>query len=393
MFIHRHKGLIQIATLLLFSLLLWGCDAMPWQEATPEPTALPVVAGRGVVSAEGRVAPLRWTALSFPAGGELGDLLVEEGDEVAQGDTLARLSKLEPLEAALSQARLERLSAEQALDELLDTAALTREQARQAVVEARVALTEARRALDDLDNDDFQEQLDDLNLAVRDARNALDDAEEELEEVQDLDPDNPTREAAQSAYDDALRAYNTAVYDRDTLQYQLDQARAAVDLAAAQLDDAQRQADERENGPDPDALALAEARLEVATAQVAAAQRALDNARLIAPFGGAVVDLHDWQPGETVAAGLPVVTLADFSAWIVETRDLTELDVVLVEPGQEVEVTPDALPDLRLRGTVVSIARVYGERSGDVLYTVRIRLDDGDPRLRWGMTVNAVFEP
>jgi multidrug efflux pump subunit AcrA (membrane-fusion protein) len=374
-------------------LVLAGCEGVPWETEAAEPTPVPIVTERGVVSAEGRLVPARWSALGFTGGGELGELLVDEGDVAVPGDVLARLAKLEPLEAAVSQARLERLAAQQARDELLETADLAREQARQALVEARVALSEAQNALDNLDTDDFQQQLDDLNIAVRDAGEELDDAEEELDRVQNLDTDNPAREEAQTIYDEARRTYDNAAYERDAWQHQLDQAQAAVDIAAARLDDAQRRVDERANGVDPDEMALADMRLNAAAAQVAAAQRALDNASLIAPYEGTVVDLNDWQAGETVAAGMAVVTLADLSSWMVETRDLTELDVVHVEVGQDVELTPDALPERALSGTVESIDQVFGERSGDILYTVRIRLDEGDARLRWGMTVNAVFEP
>jgi multidrug resistance efflux pump len=93
-----------------------------------------------------------------------------------------------------------------------------------------------------------------------------------------------------------------------------------------------------------------------------------------------------------VAAGTPVVTLADTSVWVVETTDLTELDVVRVAQGQQATVVPDALSELSLTGVVESMAAVPAERSGDVLYTVRIRLNESDPRLRWGMTVDVTLE-
>jgi hypothetical protein len=35
---------------------------------------------------------------------------------------------------------------------------------------------------------------------------------------------------------------------------------------------------------------------------------------------------------------------------------------------------------------------LFEEKRGDVTYTARIRLDNIDPRLRWGMTVATVFE-
>jgi hypothetical protein len=57
-----------------------------------------------------------------------------------------------------------------------------------------------------------------------------------------------------------------------------------------------------------------------------------------------------------------------------------------------VTLTVDALPDLVLKGTVDRISLDYIEKSGDILYTARIRLDDTDPRLRWGMTISVNFE-
>jgi len=103
------------------------------------------------------------------------------------------------------------------------------------------------------------------------------------------------------------------------------------------------------------------------------------------------MDIASLEVGETVNPGQVVATFANIEPWYVETRDLTELDVVRVEVGQEVAVTLDALPDVSLRGVVESISRVSAERSNDVLYTVRIRLEDTDPRVRWGMTVTVEF--
>ena len=392
--INLSKRLV-IAITLVFtaSLLLDACTAGQLVGTQSEPTPLPTIAESGEVNTEGRLVPLRSSTLSFQAGGELDKLLVSEGQVVQQGDLLAQLGKREAQEAALSQANLELLAALQALDTVKDNAALARAQSEQALVEARRVLTESQKALDDLDTEDFRSELDDRVIAIQDAKEELDNAQDDLDKYQGLDAENATRKRAQTAYDDAKSVYDDAVYERDRLQNQLDNAQAAVGLAAARLDDAQRQFDARQEGPDADEIALAQARVDNATAQVAAAQRSLDNLDLFAPYDGTVVDLYDLDPGEDVSPGKTVVTLADFSAWIVETRDLTELDVVDVEVGQDVVVVPDALPDLRLAGEVESIDRAYTERSGDILYTVRIRLKESDPLLRWGMTVTVTIEP
>jgi hypothetical protein len=67
------------------------------------------------------------------------------------------------------------------------------------------------------------------------------------------------------------------------------------------------------------------------------------------------------------------------------------MDVVKLAVGQEASVVPDALPELALKGHISQISDGFTPKGGDILYTVRIRLDEVDARLRWGMTVNATF--
>jgi len=42
---------------------------------------------------------------------------------------------------------------------------------------------------------------------------------------------------------------------------------------------------------------------------------------------------------------------------------------------------------------VEEISQSFKSQGGDILYTVRIKVDDVDPRMRWGMTVEVTFEP
>jgi hypothetical protein len=76
---------------------------------------------------------------------------------------------------------------------------------------------------------------------------------------------------------------------------------------------------------------------------------------------------------------------------VVRTSDLTELEVVQIEEGQDVTVVPDALPELKLDGVIESISQNFTTKTGDILYETVIRLKDTDPLLRWGMTVEAAF--
>jgi multidrug resistance efflux pump len=193
---------------------------------------------------------------------------------------------------------------------------------------------------------------------------------------------------AQEAYDDAVA--NLAAAQRGPDQERVTLAQAEVDLAWATLAEAEREHAESVAGPDPDDLALADARIAAAEAALAAAQAALENSELRAPFAGTLADF-DLKVGEQAAPGQPVGTLADFSSWWIETDNLTEIEVVRISRGQRVTVVLDALPDTALQGTVASIATVFEEKRGDITYTARIALSDGEPLMRWGMTAAVTF--
>ena len=158
----------------------------------------------------------------------------------------------------------------------------------------------------------------------------------------------------------------------------------------ARLDDLRREVEARKDGPDPDELALAGARLDNAKTQLSSAQAAMDRLDLTTPFDGVVVKI-DAFAGERVLPNQAVIILADLDTLYVETSDLTENEVVKLREGQSVLLAPDALPELQLNGRVESISQIYGERAGDIVYRVRISLDESDPRLRWGMTVEVEF--
>lgn len=191
--------------------------------------------------------------------------------------------------------------------------------------------------------------------------------------------------AARDALDEAVDRYDAN--DSDENKARLDAAQASFNLAEQTL-----AALETNNGIDPDQQAAAEARVQSAKAALESAGVQIDLRTLNATLGGAVVDL-DVQSGELVTAGMPVVTIADYSAWLVKTDNLTELEVARVSLGQKVQVALDALPEMTLEGEVTHINARYEEKRGDITYTVTIRLAQTDPQMRWGMTASVTFLP
>ncbi len=377
--------------LLQASFLLTGCDAIK-QVTSPEPTITPAPIKQDVstVIVEGQVVPKDFANLYFTVPGDVMEILVKEGDQVTKGINLARLGDRQSFEANLATAELALLIAQQQLDDLNEKASIVTSDANLAVLDAEEVFMNAQKNLEEIDTQETEDKIDDAKQAVSDAEDELEDAQDEFDKYADLAEDNQNRKDAEDALKDAQNKYNQAVRDRNTLINEL--ARAQEDLVNAQvrLDQARRDAEARMEGPDPDQLALAQSQVQNTSAQVDAAKSALDKLTLVAPYDGKILKV-DMSVGERVQPGQVVMVLADTSSWYVETSDLTENEVVKIDVGQPVILLPDAFPDLEMSGIVESIGETYVERSGDITYVVRIKLDQPDPLLRWGMTVEAHF--
>jgi multidrug resistance efflux pump len=255
---------------------------------------------------------------------------------------------------------------------------------------ARDAARDAERYLDNLTSPAKQTDIEQARANKILSEDALEKAREDFEPYKNKPESNLTRAALQSRlaqiqeqYDAAVRLLNNLLAEVDEID--LAQAETALELANANLTEAQKNYDILQAGPDPDEVALAEARLKNAAAQLAAAQDALEDLELRAPFGGTLV-VFEVKEGEFVTPGLPLITLADFSQWQVETIDLAESDVARLEPGMEAIITLDAFPDRTFAGRVIEIAQTAEDRRGDVTYPVTLTFDPGDTPVRWGMT-------
>jgi multidrug efflux pump subunit AcrA (membrane-fusion protein) len=376
-----------ILMLVIPALILSACGAGE-ETPTPQPALLPVEA----VIAEGHLVPNDDLTLSFTVRGKVAEILVEEGDMVREGDVLIRLADREQAEAALAAAQLELTTAQQAYDEFVRTEGLGRAEAWQAYMDAQVVRAEAQRDWEDLNVDNIEDRIEDREADVKDAKEDLDDAQEEFDKYADLDEDNSTRKDAEDDLEREQEDYNEAVRDLEEEIRERDTVRAALDQALAAEAEAKHQYEINLDGPNAEQLALLESRLNNAKAQVDSALNSLDNYELEAPFDGKVMEINV-SLNEKVGPETRAVVIADTSQWYVETSDLTELEVVDVAAGQNVSILADALPDVEMSGVVEKISQTFRSQGGDILYTVRIRMDDVDPRMRWGMTVEVTFEP
>lgn len=397
-----------------------------------QPTGvLPPVRASNDVVADAVVVPARAADLSLPGGGIVAEILVEEDAQVEAGQPLLRVQALRQ-QAAVAQAEagVQRATARHA--------ELRAGPRSQEVETAQAAVDAAAAQVQRIQEGAKAEDIEALNAALDAARANLARVREGAPQQQviaaeaDLANAQAALSQAQAAYDrvagqadvgqrpeslqlqQATNAYNAARARLDDVQQgataaeiaaaqaQVRQAQAqlasiqaparASELAAAQaeLRRAQAQLDLLQAGVRPETLAAARADLASAEAALQDAQAVLAEAELVAPFAGVVAELLP-AVGEQVGPGTPVVRLADFSQWQVETDDLTELNVVRVREAAPVQLTFDALPGVTLPGRVVQIKPIGVNKQGDITYTVVIAPDRWDERLRWNMTAVATI--
>jgi HlyD family secretion protein len=381
---------------LLTGSFLSACGSIaPPSADQAEATQIPVVLTDLQVVAEGRLVPHQFVNLAFKAGGQVAEVLVNEGETVTEGQIIARLTNQEQLEVAVANAEAELLNAQQARKALAENAGVEAALALQAIADLKDALRDADRYYRNLQAGGRGTDIDQAKADVVILKDSLDQAQKKFNDYANRPEDNLRRATmlskfaeAQQRYDDAVRLLNNLQGSANELDLAI--AEADIAVAEAQLALAEQDYADLDQGPDPDDMAAAEARINAAETNLQAARVALENIELPAPFGGTVVDMQV-KEGELVNPGQPVVVLADFSQLVVETDDLTELEVPDISLGQKVTITPDALPDLELAGSVESISDLFEEKRGDITYTANIRLEEGDPRLRWGMTVVITF--
>ncbi|MCO5094359.1 MAG: secretion protein HlyD [Chiayiivirga sp.] len=237
-------------------------------------------------------------------------------------------------------------------------------------------------------------------LAVADASVAI--AEAELAKLRaGLRPQEITQAQAALRQAQALAADAEANYRRQhellstgaSSQRTVDATRTARDQAAAGVKAAQAALSQAQEGFRQEDIAAGEARLAAAQATRAQAATALADTELFAPSQGTVI-VRVREPGSMVASQSTVYRLS-LDAPVYVRAYVGETDLGRIAPGTRVRVRTD------------SSDRIYGGQIGfispraeftpkavettdlrtDLVYRLRIVLDDGDAALRQGMPV------
>ena len=147
-------------------------------------------------------------------------------------------------------------------------------------------------------------------------------------------------------------------------------------------------------------IAVARAGLLVVQARLERAQTNLADTKLIAPNDGVVLNRIE-EPGAIVGVGAPVYTLSlTGSVWV--RTYIAEPDLGTIHPGLKVRIVTDSAPDRPYLGHVGFISPVAeftpktvqtADLRTDLVYRLRVIVDDADNGLRQGMPVTVLLAP
>lgn len=378
------------------------------------------------VSADGYVTPARHAVLSAAVPGRVTQVHVVEGQAVAAGALVATLeNKAQQASVAQAQANLAQAQAWLAQikagarpEEIAQAAAaVTAAQARlerlqhsptpEQVASAQAAVAVAQANLARAQAGPTPEQLNAAEAVVQAAAAAVEQAQAAYDKVtwrSDVAalPQSVQLQQATIEYERAAASYRNlaagaTAAEIEVYRQQAVQAQAALaevqagahpaELAAAEAELARAQASlaQVRAGARVEEIAAAQAQAEAAEAELARVQASLELTLVRAPFAG-VVSALEATAGEYVAPGQPLAWLGDAETWLVETDNLSELDVFELAPGDRVIVTFDAWPGQTVGGTVQQIQPVGQLKRGTVTFQVTVTLDETDLPLYWGLT-------
>ncbi len=277
--------------------------------------------------------------VGFKVAGRIVELPVEEGQQIEQGALLARIEDAD----SRQKVRIDEDAVRVSQSNLALTLAGTREQELKATQQTMI------------------------------------DAQADLEQKQ-LDNDRMQRLFAKD---------EVSAQDRDL-------AATALKRAGAVFKATQQRFNEAVEGSRKEDIAIAQANLKEAGANLGLSRVNLGYTTLRAPSTG-VITVRQAELGEVVSPGAPVVTLADLDhIWL--RAYIAETDLGRIHWGQDATITTDTYPGKQYRGRISFIAsdaeftpksvQTYEERV-TLVYRIKIDIDNPSHELKPGMPADA----
>lgn len=284
---------------------------------------------------------IRQVDLGFRVSGRLMDVLFEEGDEIKKGELIARLDPI-PFEQDLNSLKAQ--------------------------------MEQAQANLNKLQTGNRPQEIQEARAQLREKEVSHENARKTFERQSELVKKNY---ASKQAYDDAYVASNEAKAQLKTAQEAL-----KLSLEGFRIED----------------IAAGQAQFESATAQYHRAQTNLNDTMLYAPSNGIVLT-RIREPGSILNIGNPVYTLSlTDPIWV--RAYISEVDLGRVKPGMKTLIYTDS-QSTPFEGQVGFISPQAEftpknietkELRTDLVYRLRIVVQDPEGKLRQGMPVTVVIQ-
>lgn len=341
------------------------------------------------IQASGRVEPIKSVNVSPKEPGRLVKLLVEQGDRVKAGQTLAIMENAElATQTNQATAELKQNRASLAESQAKIDAEIAQAQARLRQLEAKLNQVQSRIPRD----------IEQTKAQINAAESRLNLVQERLKRNQYLLEEGAiTQDAFDEVGDNAQSAKSSINELRQRLKQQQSTGGAEVEQIEAEIREA-RISLEQKQATAPDEIAGLEASLEQAEVGLERAEIQYEDSIVKAPFDGTVTQRYAVE-GSFVAPSTSGSSTASASATSIlalaqgleVVAKVTELDIGQLQPGQKVKIVADAYPDRVFEGEIKRIAPEAIIEENVTSFEVRIKLLTGQDTLRSKMNVDVTF--
>jgi membrane fusion protein YbhG len=359
---------------------------------------------KGLIRLSGNIE-LTEINIAFKTSGKIAELNAVEGDQVTQGQVLARLDR----DQLLRQRERDQAGTKSAETQLAQ--AVTAVEWQQKSVAADIAqrkadLGQAEARLKELETGSRPQEIQEAQAVLASAKSEAARAEADWQRAQTLFKDddisaqqhdqfrarNETAASAVRQANDRLGLVQEGPRKEtiEAAKSQVARARAAVQWAEAQRMEIQRREQEIETR---------QAEIERARAQVHLVDAQIDDTVAMAPVSGVVL-VKSADPGEVVGPGTTVLTIGDLRRpWL--RGYINESDLGRVKLGSSVRVTTDSYPGKTYQGKVSFIAseaeftpkqiQTPDERV-KLVYRIKVDIDNPNQELKLNMPADAEID-